>query len=256
MTDDDFTPVSAPSRDGWPDRYFAVIFTAQRTLSDEDMYSLTDERMVELAPYVGGFLVTFVEREGRLGGTDLERVKRLVELAGDAKITIAGGVTTAEELSALDRQGVDAQVGMALYTGRLGLAEALTAPMVSDRPDGLWPTVVVDEHQRALGFCYSNLASVQEALETGKGVYWSRRRGLWRKGESSGNAQELIRVDLDCDRDALRFTVRQAGPGFCHMETTSCWGPLKGLPGLAETLAARQQSAPLSRPANHATFVF
>ena len=53
MTDDDFTPVSAPSRDGWPDRYFAVIFTAQRTLSDEDMYSLTAERMVELVQQYG-----------------------------------------------------------------------------------------------------------------------------------------------------------------------------------------------------------
>ena len=56
MTDNDFTPVSAPSRDGWPDRYFAVIFTAQRTLSDEDMYSLTAERMVELAQQQSGFL--------------------------------------------------------------------------------------------------------------------------------------------------------------------------------------------------------
>ena len=56
MTDDDFTPVSAPSRDGWPDRYFAVIFTAQRTLSDEDMYSLTAERMVELAQQQPGCL--------------------------------------------------------------------------------------------------------------------------------------------------------------------------------------------------------
>ena len=41
--------VPAPSKAGWPDRYFAVIFTAQRTLSDEDMYSLTSQRMVELA---------------------------------------------------------------------------------------------------------------------------------------------------------------------------------------------------------------
>ena len=217
-----------------------VVIEGWRTGTGETIES----KMAELNSYVAGYLVTFVENEGRLGGTRLDRVPELVECAKGRALTIAGGVTTAEELSALDRQGVDAQVGMALYTGRLGLAEALTAPMVSDRPDGLWPTVVVDEHQRALGFCYSNLASVQEALETGKGVYWSRRRGLWRKGESSGNAQELIRVDLDCDRDALRFTVRQAGPGFCHTETTSCWGPLEGLPGLAETLAARQQSAP------------
>ena len=52
--DTDTTP--APSKDGWPERYFAVIFTAQRTLSDEDMYSLTSDRMVELAQAQPGFL--------------------------------------------------------------------------------------------------------------------------------------------------------------------------------------------------------
>ena len=41
-------------------------------------------------------------------------------------------------------------------------------------------------------------------------------RGLWIKGLESGDAQDLLRVDLDCDRDALRFTVRQHGAGFCH----------------------------------------
>jgi len=48
--------VPAPSKAGWPDRYFAVIFTTQRTLSDEDMYSLTSQRMVELAQQQPGFL--------------------------------------------------------------------------------------------------------------------------------------------------------------------------------------------------------
>ena len=70
MTDDDFTPVSAPSRDGWPDSYFAVIFTAQRTMSDEDMYSLTSERMVELAQQQPGFLgVEAVRGEDGIGIT-------------------------------------------------------------------------------------------------------------------------------------------------------------------------------------------
>jgi len=56
MTKEDFTPVSAPSRDGWPDRYFAVILTAQRTLSNDHMYSLTAERMIELVQQQPGFL--------------------------------------------------------------------------------------------------------------------------------------------------------------------------------------------------------
>ncbi|MEZ4442806.1 MAG: phosphoribosyl-ATP diphosphatase [Polyangiaceae bacterium] len=202
------------------------------------------ERMAELRELVAGFLVTFVEKEGRLGGTAMERVAPLVEAAAGAELTIAGGVTTAEEIAALDRMGVNAQVGMALYTGKLGLAEAVAAPLTSDRPDGLWPTVVVDPFGRALGQCFSNGESLKAALDEGRGIYWSRKRGLWRKGESSGATQELLRVDLDCDRDALRFTVRQAGEGFCHLGTTSCWGELDGLPELAAKLRARKEDAP------------
>lgn len=202
------------------------------------------EQMSRLAPFVGGFLVTFVEREGRLGGTAMERVEPLREAACGVPITVAGGVTTAAELTELDRLGCDAQVGMALYTGRLGLSEAFAAPLVSDRPDGLWPTVVVDERGVALGLCWSNAVSLEQAIETGTGVYWSRKRGLWRKGETSGAVQTLLRVDLDCDRDALRFTVRQAGSGFCHLQTRSCWGNDGGLGRLQRTLDRRLAAAP------------
>jgi phosphoribosyl-ATP pyrophosphohydrolase len=202
------------------------------------------ERMAELRDLVGGFLVTFVEREGRLQGTDLDFAKEIRAAAGDAAVTIAGGITSAEEVAQLDRLGCAAQVGMALYTGRLGLAEALAAPLRSDRPDGLWPTVVVDERGVALGLCHSDLASLRAALEQGRGVYHSRSRGLWVKGASSGATQELLRIDADCDRDCLRFTVRQQPPGFCHLSTRSCWGADAGLGALARRLAERRVAAP------------
>jgi phosphoribosyl-AMP cyclohydrolase / phosphoribosyl-ATP pyrophosphohydrolase len=202
------------------------------------------ERIAELRDLVGGFLVTFVEREGRLQGTDLEFAREIRAAAGDAAVTIAGGITTAEEVAELDRLGCDAQVGMALYTGKLGLAEAYAAPLVSDRPDGLWPTVVVDERGVALGLCHSDLASLRAALEQGRGVYHSRSRGLWVKGASSGATQELLRVDADCDRDCLRFTVRQQPPGFCHLNTRTCWGEDAGLGALARRLAERKKTAP------------
>jgi phosphoribosyl-ATP pyrophosphohydrolase len=184
----------------------------------------------------GGFLVTFVEREGRMEGTDLDLARDVVAAAGDARVTIAGGVTTAAEVAELDRIGADAQVGMALYTGRLGLAEAVAAPLTSDRPDGLWPTVVVDEAGVALGLTWSDAESLDRAIETGRGVYHSRRRGLWVKGETSGATQELIAIDIDCDRDALRFTVRQTN-GFCHHGTRTCWGEDRGLARLERRLA-------------------
>jgi len=212
-----------------------VVVEGWRTGTGERML----DRIVALRGLVGGFLVTFVEREGRLGGIDLAAVRAVVEAAGDAHVTVAGGVTTAEEVAAIDRLGADAQVGMALYTGRLDLADALAAPLVSDRPDGLWPTVVVDELGVALGLAWSDRESVREAVARRRGVYHSRSRGLWVKGESSGATQELVRVDLDCDRDALRFTVRQAGAGFCHRHTRTCWGPDRGLGALERRLSER-----------------
>lgn len=183
----------------------------------------------------GGFLVTFVEREGRMEGTDLEMAAAVVAAAGDARVTIAGGITTAGEVAALDALGADAQVGMALYTGALGLAEAFAAPLTSDRPDGLWPTVVVDEHDTALGLAYSDLESLTAALGDGRGVYHSRSRGLWVKGETSGAYQELVEVSADCDRDAIRFRVRQRAE-FCHLGTRTCWGADRGLGRLSRRL--------------------
>ncbi len=127
------------------------------------------DRIGELRPLCGGLLVTFVEREGHLAGTDLARAEAVVAAAGDTRVTIAGGITTAEEIAALDRIGADAQVGMALYTGRIGLAEAVAAVLVSDRIDGLWPTVVTDEGGFALGLAWSDAGSLAAAIETRAG---------------------------------------------------------------------------------------
>ncbi|MBX3365605.1 MAG: phosphoribosyl-ATP diphosphatase [Phycisphaeraceae bacterium] len=182
------------------------------------------DRMRELSPYVTGFLVTSVEREGMLAGVDVAHAMELRAIAGDRELTIAGGVRSVEEIAELDRLGIDAQIGMALYSGRFTVADALIAMLQSDRPDGLWPTVVVDESGAVLGLAYSNAESLRAAIDEGRGVYWSRsRQSVWRKGESSGNLQHLLRVELDCDRDAIRFLVRQSN-GFCHRGTRTCFG--------------------------------
>lgn len=204
-----------------------------------------EDRIDELKEFVGGFLVTFVELEGRMGGLPADRVEAVVRRAAGCRVTVAGGVRGPEDVAMADRAGADAQVGMSLYTGAMGLAEGFCAPLRSDRADGLWATVVVDEHGAALGLVYSNLESVRVAIEERRGVYWSRSRGgLWRKGEESGNTQELLRIDVDCDRDALRFTVRQKGGGFCHLGTRSCFGEASGLVRLEETIRARMAGAP------------
>lgn len=115
----------------------------------------------------------------------------------------------------------------------------------SDRPDGLFTTVVADEAGVALGLVYSSEESVLAAIESGRGVYYSRsRQGLWKKGESSGNFQALVQLDVDCDSDALRFTVEQTGAGFCHLNTRTCWGEAGGLRHLQSMLFSRLQDAP------------
>lgn len=98
----------------------------------------------------------------------------------------------------------------------------LLANAVSDRPDGLFTTLVTDERGIALGLVYSNAESVRESFRTGRGVYHSRKRGLWYKGESSGDIQELVRVNLDCDSDCLRYTVRQKGRGMAVDLSAHC----------------------------------
>lgn len=123
----------------------------------------------------------------------------------------------------------------------------LSPPLVSDRPDGLFPTVVSSWTQggKSLGLVYSSEESIRESIITGKGVYQSRKHGLWRKGETSGATQDLVSIRMDCDSDCLEYSVIQHGAGFCHLDRWSCFGGLSGLAALENTLKARLQSAPV-----------
>ena len=82
-------------------------------------------RIQDLREHVSGFLVTAVEREGRMVGVDLDRIRKLVEACGSSRLTYAGGVATADEVGSIDALGADAQVGMALYTGAIDLASCV-----------------------------------------------------------------------------------------------------------------------------------
>ena len=74
----------------------------------------------QLEPYCSGFLCTYVDKEGMMQGTNLRWFRKLRE-ATDRPITAAGGITTQEEIDALAAMGMDAAVGMAIYTGKLRL---------------------------------------------------------------------------------------------------------------------------------------
>ena len=101
------------------------------------------------------------------------------------------------------------------YPDCIPVWELISTAIRSDRPDGLFPTVVTDERAVCLGLVYSNRESIEEAVKSGRGVYWSRSRNkLWIKGEESGDTQQLISIRWDCDADALQFLVRQNGDGM------------------------------------------
>lgn len=85
--------------------------------------SLTAEEVVQrLEPYCGGFLCTYVDKEGMLQGTDLDWFRRL-RSATSLELTAAGGITTLDEIRELQRTNIHAALGMAIYTGRLSLAD-------------------------------------------------------------------------------------------------------------------------------------
>ncbi|KAI9932063.1 hypothetical protein ASPWEDRAFT_109457 [Aspergillus wentii DTO 134E9] len=128
--------------------------------------------------------------------------------------------------------------------GKIAAASLIAARAVTDQNNGLYATSVTDERGTCLGFVWSSDESISEALRTGTGVYQSRKRGLWYKGQSSGDVQELIRVGFDCDSDCLVFVVNQIGRGFCHLGTASCFGPYNGLSRLQKTLQERKADAP------------
>lgn len=87
---------------------------------------LTAEQVIEsLDPYCSGFLCTYVDKEGMMQGTDLDWFRRL-RAATKLEITAAGGITTLDDVRALANMNVHAALGMAIYTGRLDLAELAT----------------------------------------------------------------------------------------------------------------------------------
>ena len=94
-----------------------------------------------------------------------------------------------------------------------------------DKMDGILPVIAQDEATgEVLMMAYMNQEAFAETLRTGRVCYFSRSRNrLWRKGEESGNVQELSGIYLDCDADTLLVKVRQIGGAACHEGYRSCF---------------------------------
>lgn len=88
----------------------------------------------------------------------------------------------------------------------------------------LIPVIVQDvNNNNVLMLAYANGESLRRTRKTGLMHYWSRSRGaLWKKGETSGHFQKVVKILRDCDNDALLARVKQQGPA-CHRNTYSCF---------------------------------
>ena len=90
--------------------------------------------------------------------------------------------------------------------------------------NGLIPAVVQDYYsKKVLTVAYMNRESLEISMKEGRTCFYSRsRQTLWRKGETSGNTQEIVCIRTDCDMDALVVEVIKAGPA-CHTGEDSCF---------------------------------
>jgi len=91
--------------------------------------------------------------------------------------------------------------------------------------DGLLPAIAQDtDTGDVLMMAYMNAESYAETIDSGRAVYFSRSRNkLWRKGEESGNVQQVDSIYLDCDRDTILLKVKQIGEAACHEGYRSCF---------------------------------
>jgi phosphoribosyl-AMP cyclohydrolase len=94
-----------------------------------------------------------------------------------------------------------------------------------DKLGGVVPVVAQDYHTgEVLMVAFMNREAWEHTLRTGYVHYWSRSRGkLWKKGETSGNIQEVQEIRVDCDSDCLLVRVRQIGEAACHTGYRSCF---------------------------------
>ncbi|KAF7732505.1 trifunctional histidinol dehydrogenase [Apophysomyces ossiformis] len=228
--------------EGYPEERIAItadldsIQTIEPTIASTFLVSSSLENVSRLQSVAQSFSKSLLAQGGQ------RRVVLQLDAADIAKLTL-------EDIASLHKQNMDVIIPTLRLTleatgEKLNIGDAFLATAITDRADGLYTTMVVDERNSALGLVYSSKQSVSESIRTGQGVYQSRKHGLWYKGATSGATQTLVGIDYDCDGDALRFIVRQHGAGFCHFNTRTCFGAENGLGALQRTLESRKENAP------------
>jgi phosphoribosyl-ATP pyrophosphohydrolase/phosphoribosyl-AMP cyclohydrolase len=208
------------------------------------------ETAQKLEKYAGELLWTCVEREGTMTGINFEALRALRN-AVSCKITAAGGVSTLDEVASLAKEDCDVQLGMALYTGKINLADSFIESLdwkKGGNADGnpLLPVIAQSPDGQVLMLGYTDRDALAETFKRGNLCFYSRtRRRFWMKGESSGNVLRVLRLRTDCDHDTLLAVVEPAG-AVCHTGAYSCFqaGRRWSLRYLQEVIDERLRTAP------------
>jgi len=201
--------------DAWGDQWMTEGWRTSTSYS-------SDEVLKDLSSKCSEFLYTQIEKEGMMQGIDQERFQKISKLS-PIPITFAGGITTVEDIKFIRDLGAKAQIGMAVYTGKLNLMDCFMDQLDFEK-QALIPTIVQDSiSKEILMLAYSSPESTRLAITGKKGIYYSRsRQELWEKGATSGHTQKLVKIEADCDGDTLIFQVEQKGPA-CHFNRYSCF---------------------------------
>ena len=93
-----------------------------------------------------------------------------------------------------------------------------------NKMNGLIPVIAQDVNSSTvLMLAFTNYEALKKTENTGYAHYWSRSRNvIWKKGEISGNLQQIVEILVDCDKDTLIFKVKQKGPA-CHTGEPNCF---------------------------------
>ena len=209
----------------------------------------------------GEILLTSMDADGTQAGFDLAML-RAARAATTVPIVASGGAGKVEHFPpAVLEAGADAVLAASVFHDRIftvgAVKRALAAAGVPVRPAvppgleslvadaaGLVPVVIRDERTGdALTLAWANAEALALTAETGYTHLYSRsRKALWKKGESSGHVQRVVRISVDCDRDAVLYDVLPEGPA-CHTGRRTCFTAVPGLPFAAPDAGAAGPAA-------------
>lgn len=196
----------------------------------------------------GEVLLTSMDADGTKAGFDLAMLKAARAVTTLPIVASGGAGELAHFAPAVLEGGADAVLAASVFHDRLfsvGMVKrAMARAGVPVRPAipagleevaydgrGLVPVVVRNASTgEVLTLAWANDEALALTVETRQTHLFSRsRNALWKKGETSGNVQRVVRVSLDCDHDAVLYDVEPAGPA-CHTGAASCFSPIEATP--------------------------